>query len=92
MVDKRKKALLLGMGLDGNDGQKRITVGENYYLLGGSQETHTVMQEKAIKFNEVLKKKGKQLAEIEKDEFYEIADKIGMLAGKIPKRKEGQDE
>jgi len=36
------------------------------------------MQEKAIKFNEQLNKKGKTLDEIGKNEFFEIADKVGL--------------
>ena len=32
----RKKAWLLGLGLDGKDGHTRITTGENFKLVGGS--------------------------------------------------------
>jgi len=45
----KKKACLLGLGLDGKDGHTRITTGENFKLVGGSEETHGVMQEKAVK-------------------------------------------
>src|SRR4051794_35199273 len=41
-----RKAALLGLGLDG-DGQVRITRGENFLLLGGSQTTHEEMQDTA---------------------------------------------
>src|SRR5690606_34554322 len=56
---KNRKALLLGLGLDGKDEHVRITKGDNFRLVGGSKETHECMQEKAIKFNEELKKRGK---------------------------------
>lgn len=75
---KRKKAVLLGLGLDNKDGHKRITQGENFVLLDGSQETHERMTEKAIKFNEKLKHRGKQLEEINKDEFLDIAHEVDM--------------
>ena len=74
----RKKAWLLGLGLDNKDGHTRITTGENFKLVGGSQETHGVMQEKAIKMNEHLKRRGKTLEQISHEEFHEIADEIGM--------------
>lgn len=74
----KKKSLLLGVGLDNKDGHVRVTKGDNFRLLGGSQETHEVMQEKAIKFNEELSRKKKSLEQINKDEFAEIADKIGL--------------
>ncbi|MDP8235801.1 MAG: hypothetical protein P9M08_05420 [Candidatus Erginobacter occultus] len=72
------KSLLLGLGFDNQDGQRRITRGENFRLYGGSADTHSLMQEKAIKFNEQLKQKGKTLEEISRPEFKEIADKIGL--------------
>jgi hypothetical protein len=74
----RKKALILGVGLDNQDGHVRITRGENFHLVGGSEETHGVMQEKAVKFNEKLKDRGKSLEEVSRDEFRDIAHEIGL--------------
>jgi len=75
---KRGKAWLWGIGFDGEDGHTRITRGENFWLTGGAQETHEEMQEKAVKFNEKLKERDKQLEDISRDEFHEIADEIGL--------------
>ncbi len=75
---KRKKAWLLGLGLDSKDGHTRITTGDNFRLVGGSEETHGVMQEKAVKMNEQLKRRGKTLDTVGRDEFHEIADAVGM--------------
>lgn len=55
---------ILGLGLDGGDGQIRITRTEEMTLLGGSEETHDRMQETAIRFSESLEKRGKRLREI----------------------------
>ena len=74
---KRKK-LLLGVGLDNKDGHTRVTAGDNFRLVGGSEETHGVMQEKAIKLNEQLKRRGKTLDSVGREEFHDIADKIGL--------------
>ena len=73
----RRKALMLGLGLD-SDGHKRLTTGPNFILAGGSQETHEVMTEKAIKINEKLAAKGKQLEDVSHDEFDEIAHSVGL--------------
>ena len=70
---------MLGLGFDSKDGHVRITKGENFRLVGGSEETHEMMQEKAIKFNERLKQRGKTLEEVSKDEFLDIAHDIGMV-------------
>ena len=73
----RQKALMLGLGLD-SDGHKRLTTGPNFILAGGSQETHEDMTEKAIKINEKLAAKGKQLADVTHEEFDEIAHAVGL--------------
>jgi hypothetical protein len=75
---RKNKAWLLGLGLDNKDGHARITTGENFQLVGGSEETHKTMQEKAIKMNEHLKQRGKTLDQVAPEEFHEIADKVGM--------------
>ena len=67
-----RRALLLGLGMDGKDGHVRITTGPNFQLVGGSQGTHEVMQETAIKLNEELHRRGKRLEDISPKEFIEI--------------------
>ena len=72
------RSILLGLGFDSKDGHIRITKGKNFRLYGGSRQTHTEMQEKALKLNKQLDKRGKTLDQISQDDFYEIADKIGL--------------
>jgi hypothetical protein len=74
---RRRKAVMLGVGTD-SDGHKRLTTGPNFVLMGGSQDTHEVMTEKVIKINEKLAAKGKQLEEVSKDEFEDIAHSVGL--------------
>lgn len=74
---RKGKALLLGVGLD-SDGHKRVTTGPNFALVGGSKDTHEEMTEKAVKINEKLAAKGKQLHEVSRDEFEEIAHSVGL--------------
>jgi seryl-tRNA(Sec) selenium transferase len=74
---KPGKAVLLGVGLD-SDGHKRVTTGPNFALVGGTQETHEEMTEKAIKINEKLAAKGKNLESVSHDEFADIAHSVGL--------------
>ena len=74
---KKRKAMLLGVGLD-SDGHKRITTGPNFALVGGTEETHEQMTEKATKINEKLKARGKKLDEVSHDEFSDIAHDVGL--------------
>jgi hypothetical protein len=77
----KRKARLLGLGLD-SDGHKRITKGDNFTLVGGTEETHAVMTEQAIKINEKLKARGQQLETVSHEEFRDIAEAVGLK--KIP--------
>ena len=74
---KKRRAMLLGVGLD-SDGHKRITTGPNFALVGGTKDTHGQMTETAVKINEKLKAKGKQLHEVSHDEFDDIAHEVGL--------------
>jgi hypothetical protein len=75
---KRKRAkkfpgALLGLGLDGNDGHQRLTKGENFLLVGGSEETHGKMQDIAVRLNEKLARRGKTLSEVSLAELRDLA-------------------
>ena len=74
---KQRRAVMLGLGLD-SDGHKRVTTGPNFALIGGTEETHAVMTEKAVKINEKLADRGKRLDEVHADEFDEIAQSVGL--------------
>lgn len=52
---------ILGVGLDGDDGQHRITRSPEMVIVGGSAETHERMQDTAIYFSEALEKHGTNL-------------------------------
>jgi BMFP domain-containing protein YqiC len=74
---KKGKAMMLGVGLD-SDGHKRVTTGPSFALVGGSQETHEQMTEKAVKISEKLARKGKSLDSVSREEFDDIAQEVGL--------------
>ena len=84
---KKPKAVMLGVGLD-SDGHKRITTGDNFALVGGTQETHEQMTEKAIKINEKLKARGKRLDNVSHEEFTDIAQEVGLKKVDLKKSRE----
>jgi hypothetical protein len=75
-LSKPVRAGLLGLAFDAADGHKRISRGPNFLLLGGSHETHGVMQETAVKINEHLDRKGKDLAAVSAEELRDIVQEI----------------
>jgi hypothetical protein len=86
MPQQRRSGKVLGLGLDNKDGHVRVTRSENFHLVGGSQETHEAMQEKSIKFDEKLKARGKQLPQLERREFMDIAAECEMNVVEIRKK------
>jgi hypothetical protein len=79
-VSKKKKkagprAALLGLGLDNQDGHKRITTGEQFAIVGGSDETHGRMTETVVKTFEELKARRKALERVDPEELAEILHK-----------------
>lgn len=72
---KTARAHLLGLGFDHQDGHKRITRGEKFSILGGSEETHGRMTETLVKTCEDLEGRGRRLEEVEKSELADLLHK-----------------
>ena len=74
---KKSGTMLMGVGLDNKDGHTRLTKGDNFVMVGGSEETHERMTETAIKVNEKLSAKGKELEEVSPKELIDIIHEVG---------------
>tara|TARA_A100001388_G_C28413220_1_gene331557 strand:- start:182 stop:457 length:276 start_codon:yes stop_codon:yes gene_type:complete len=70
--DPKVMAHLLGLGLDCEDGHKRITQADKFSILGGSQNTHDKMTETLCKTLEDLTIKGQELEETSKEELSDL--------------------
>ena len=73
----KKKSVMVGLGMD-SDGHKRITTGDNFVVAGGTQDTHEQMTETVVKINEKLTERGKCLNTVERTEFNDIAESVGL--------------
>jgi hypothetical protein len=78
---KPRSAALLGLAFDAADGHTRLTRGDNFVLLGGSEQTHAVMQETAVKINENLDRRGKRLDDVSVGELREICRDVRQSLG-----------
>ncbi len=72
----KENVILCGLAFDNKDEHKRITTGENFYIVGGSQETHENLVEKVMEFNETVKKYGKKLDGLSETEYYDIVKTV----------------
>lgn len=76
-----KSASLLGIAFDANDGQTRLTRGKNFAVVGGSEQTHDVMRETAVKINEHVDRSGKRLEDVSINELRDICQEINESLG-----------
>ena len=79
-MNKKKKGRppiqgIVGVGTDNEDGHKRITTGEKFAILGGSEETHERLTETVVRTFEELKQRGKAIEQVEPKELAEIVHK-----------------
>lgn len=68
---------VLGLGLDATDGHKRLTRGDGFLLAGGSEETHSRMQETMIKVTERLAERGKRVRDATPGELRDLLGEAG---------------
>ena len=71
-----RKAGILGVGLDCSDGHTRITRGDKFLLMGGSEETHQILQAKVAQFNLSVQRSGKTIEEMTEAEIDAIAREL----------------
>lgn len=79
MTDEEKRepdrcTFLLGIGLDNKDGHVRLTRGDDFHLVGGSEETHRKMQDKVMELTEDLAKRGKAIRDIGPEDYGRVSD------------------
>ncbi len=74
-ANQKKIIRLLGVGFDSEDGHVRITKGENYDVLMGSDESHDYMQQLIQKIEDALKEQDLSLDDLSPEEFAEFVKK-----------------
>jgi phosphopantothenate synthetase len=68
-ANRKKVIRLLGVGFDADDGHIRITKGDNYDVLMGSEESHEYIQQLIQKIEAELKARGMTLDDMSPEEF-----------------------
>ncbi|MEX2317938.1 MAG: hypothetical protein WD669_12345 [Pirellulales bacterium] len=76
LPQKRTTTALLGLAFDASDGHSRITRGANFFLAGGSEETHGLMRDTILKVNERLDERGLELADVSADELRDLLNDV----------------
>ena len=69
---KKKIVRLLGVGFDSEDGHIRITTGEKFNVIMGSDESHEYITQLILNIEEELDAQGLILDELSPEQFSEI--------------------
>ena len=73
----RKKIIrLLGVGFDADDGHVRITTGDKFDVIMGSDESHEYISKLIMKIEEELNARGLNLDELSPEELSEIVELV----------------
>jgi len=73
---RRKIIRLLGVGFDADDGHVRITTGDKFDVIMGSDESHDYIAYLIRKIEEELVAQGLQLDELSPEKFSEIVESV----------------
>jgi hypothetical protein len=73
---RRRRATIIGLGLDGLGTPHRIITGQDCLVLGGSEQTHADILETMLRLEVELERIGQPLGEVAPDELAEIAWRI----------------
>lgn len=75
-ANQKKIIRLLGVGFDSEDGHVRITKGERYDVLMGSDESHEYIQQLIHKIEDEMNDRGLALDDFTPEEFSEFVQSV----------------
>jgi len=73
---KNRVVGLLGVGLDHNDKQIRITRSQNYQIFMGSNPSHQALQKICSKIDKTIQSSNRVLSDYTPEEFIELMQEI----------------
>lgn len=73
---KQKRPSLIGRGFDHKPDEKRVTIADEFIVVGGSKENHERLQEEGIKMGEEARKRGKTLDQLSPAEMRDVMVKV----------------
>jgi hypothetical protein len=81
---RRKQGLLVGVRVDKGDGHARVSRGDDFVALGGTKEGHEHLRETVAEISDEVKRRGRNLAEVHREELSEIVAKAVEKVGPAP--------
>ncbi len=75
-VTRRRRAAIIGVGLDGPLRPHRLITGDDRLVIGGSEETRADLLETLLRLESELERMGVELGELGPEELAELALRI----------------
>jgi len=79
-----KKGFLVGVRVDKGDGHVRVSRGGDFVAMGGSKEAHEHLRETVAEISDEVKRRGRDLGEVHREEFREILARALDKTGPAP--------
>lgn len=78
MAERKEKKIirLLGVGFDAADGHIRVTQGEHFDVIMGSEESHEYIRKLIRDIEEAIERRGISLDDLTPDEFTELVESL----------------
>lgn len=81
---RRKKGLLVGVRVDKGDGHTRVSRGEDFVAVGGTKEGHEHLRETVAEISDEVKRRGRSLVEVRREELRELVERAIEKVGPAP--------
>lgn len=75
-VTRRRRAAIIGVGLDGPLRPHRLVTGEDRLVIGGSDQTHAALLETILRLDSELERMGVDLADLDPEALADLAFRI----------------
>lgn len=73
-------AQIVGLGSDSPDGHIRLTQGQQFRVLMGSNATHEALSAWCARIEHALKAEGRALSDLSEEEFMDLLDRLNDTA------------
>lgn len=81
---RRRKGLLVGVRVDKGDGHTRVSRGDDFLAVGGTKEAHEHLREAVAEISDEVKRRGRTVEEVRREEFREILVRVLEKVGPAP--------
>jgi hypothetical protein len=81
---RRRRGILVGVRFDREEGHSRVSRGDDFVALGGTKEGHEHLRETVAEISDEVKRRGRTVAEVRREEFREILARALERTGPAP--------